>query len=351
MVLVIGSYSNSINPGIYLYQFKKDKGDFELLSEINGIENPSYLAISEIKALIYAISEDKEGDKGRLHIYQLKPSCTEAVLVDIVNFKAAGSCHICTDLNQTHAFIANYGEGSLTVIKLPDSRNSGSVVQQIRFDGNGPNFERQESSHIHATILSNDGCHLYCSDLGADRIYRFLYNPHSELPLQVVQPIFIDLPAGSGPRHFASSVNGRWLYLITELSGEIFVFDTYKPTEKWVHILKLTENGYQGEPEAADIQVHPNGKTLYVSLRGEINKILVFTVDSLDGNLSLLQRIAAYGQSPRCLLVCEQLGLLLAANEKGNSVSMFNILADGTLELVGKKINLPSPTCLKMFQL
>jgi 6-phosphogluconolactonase len=343
MVLTIGGYSN----GIYLYRFKNDKDGFEFYSEINGIENPSYLAISNENRCIYAISEDKEGDRGKLNIYQLTPS-SEVNLIDTINFKGAGSCHISVDVNQTHAFIANYGNGSLTVIRLPKSKKPTKVVQQIAFNGTGPG-ERQEGSHLHATILSRDGRYLYCSDLGADRIYRFLYQPWSVLPLQKEQPS-IDFPAGSGPRHFALSNNGRWLYVITELSGEIFVFDTSKGTEQWTQRINLVEDNFRGKPEAADIQVHPDGKTLYASLRGEHNEILVFAIEPLDGHLSLLQRIGAQGESPRCLLVCEQKSLLLAANEKANSISIFDILANGKLNFEGKKIKIFAPTCLKVFR-
>jgi 6-phosphogluconolactonase len=346
MLLVVGGYNDPNLPGIHLYQFKNESDGFEPVSEIAGIKNPSYLEVINHDHLL-AISEDKEGNKGKLCIYQLQNSHNGSNLTNEVDFSGAGSCYVSTDLNKMHAFIANYGNGSLTVISLPKEGNPGKVVQQIELNGSGPDTERQDHSHIHAAILSRDGHYLYCSDLGSDSIYRFSYMPDADLPLQEEQPAVLKLPAGSGPRHLTFSKDGRWLYVITELSGEIFVFDTRWPADPWVQRISLGKSDFKGKPEGGDIQVHPDGKTLYASLRGDYNEILVFALDPLNGRLSLLQRNSSEGRSPRCLLVCEQQGLLLASNEQGNCIAIFYLLADGRIKYSGKQLDLPTPTCLK----
>jgi 6-phosphogluconolactonase len=245
MELVIGSYSEPNDAGIHVYQWDSVEG-FTNTTNIVGIENPSYLDIEHHARLIYAITEKKDGGVAELHIYQIQAEGAPANHLRCIPFPGAGSCYISTDKDKKHAFITNYGDGTLTVIKLPNEMSSGSVVQHLQFLGNGPNEERQDKPHTHAARLSKDEKYLYCSDLGSDRLYRFAYFPEANLPLQAETPPYISLPPGSGPRHFTFSPNGRWLYLITELSGEIFLFDTENLTESWQNRISLLQNGYQG---------------------------------------------------------------------------------------------------------
>lgn len=314
---------------------------------IVGIVNPSYLSIDDARGLIYAITEKKEDDAAELHIYQVSDKGRQAVLQSRITYVGAGSCYISTDSRRTHAFITNYGDGTLTVIKLPEENVPGEVVQHLKFSGNGPDKERQSNSHTHAAILSKDERYLYCSDLGTDCLYRFAYDPGAKLPLHKADVPYLELPAGSGPRHLATSPDGRWLYVITELSGEIYVFDANEIKNGWLQKVSLRKDGFTGKIEAADLQINNSGGRLYACSRGEANEIMVFSVQVMSGQLKLLQRISAGGVSPRNLLLCEQENLLLAANEQSDNVSIFKIQRDGTLKDDGEQLHIPSPTCIK----
>ncbi len=346
MVVVVGSYSKVNSPGIHLYRWDDVESRFENTANITGIENPSFLNIDSANELIYAITEKKEDADAELHVYKIDGAQDQVSLTTRIPFEGEGSCYISRDTTSRHAFITNYGNGTLTVIKLPEGDLPGTVVQQLQFDGSGPNTERQEKAHIHAALLSKDERYLYSSDLGADRLYRFSYQPEADLPLRPDQTMYIQLPAGSGPRHLALSPNGKWLYLITELSGEIFVFDTLNFGAGWLQKISLLQDGYSGKIEAADIKVHPNGAYLYACNRGNANEIVVFSVEPISGQLFFLQRTGAAGLSPRGLLICEEQGLLLAANEQSDNVSIFKLLPNGMLEFSKEHLQIPCPTCV-----
>jgi 6-phosphogluconolactonase len=207
--------------------------------------------------------------------------------------------------------------------------------------------ERQDQPHLHAAILSKDERYLYCSDLGADRLYRFAYRPGAAVPLHTTDPPYMELPPGSGPRHLALSPDGRRLYLITELSGDIFVFDANEFNTGWLQKVSLLQEGFTGKIEAADIQINHSGSHLYASARGDANEVIVFSVEVITGQLKFLQRIFAEGLSPRSLLLCEQQDLLLAANEQSDNVSIFKVRSDGTLQNDREQLRIPCPTCVK----
>jgi 6-phosphogluconolactonase len=347
MELIIGSYSARDAPGIHRYQWDAENSCFISLGNIAGIENPSYLDIDNSAGRIHAVTEKKEGALAELHIYEVQAAGDQAARLSCLPFSGAGSCYISTSASKKHAFITNYQDGTLTVIELPQKDKHGKVLQHLEFSGNGPNEERQDQPHLHAALLSKDERYLYCSDLGSDRFYRFVYHPDADSPLEPVEPPYVALPPGTGPRHFTFSPDGRWLYLITELSAEIFVFDAEAFHGGWQQRVSLLQDGYQGKIEAADIQIHPNGRFLYASNRGDANEVIVFTIDQSNGEMEFIQRIGAAGLSPRSILICENENLLLAANEQSDNVSIFSLNENGMLEYTKEHLQVPCPTCLK----
>lgn len=347
MLLIIGSYSEITDPGIHLFHWEADEKRFIPIGSIQGIENPSYLSVDNSRRLIYAITEKKKDDDAELRIYRLENQDGCAELVSCSPYKGAGSCYICCDASRKHAFINNYGDGTLCVIELTEGQRPGKVVQLLSFSGTGPDKERQDQSHLHAGLFSKDERYLFCSDLGADRIYQLKYAPEAGKPLDFNENPYLELPPGSGPRHLVSSLDGKRMYVITELSGEIFVFDMQDLNKGWLQQISLVQAGYSGKVEAADVQLHPDGTVLYASNRGQANEIVIFSIDPLNGQLEFMQRIGAAGLSPRSLLICEQQGLVLVANEQSDNISIFNLLDNGCLEYTGKHLEVPCPTCLK----
>lgn len=344
MLLVAGSYTAETEPGIYLYRVDQETAECDLQKVVIGIENPSYITLSADKKNLFAVSESKEGNDGRLSVYTLNQD-TIAFSGDLY-LEAAGSCFVTVDSMYRHAFVANYRGGTLTVIKL-NNRLPTEVVQVIEFAGNGPNAERQEASHIHTVQLAPDERFLYCTDLGSDRLHQFTYYPDEENPVIPCDPPYINLPPGSGPRHLAFDKNERNLYLVTELSGEIFSFSTgnLKP---WLHRYKTIDE--IGDKEAADIQVHPNGKFLYASLRGQFNEIAVYKIDGRNGSLKFIQRVSVHGMSPRSIVISTDGDLLFSANEQSNNITIFRISAAGKLYYTSNELKLNKPTCVKLIE-
>ena len=343
MQICAGTYSPACGPAIHLFRWNTAEHKFILADTISGIENPSYLHWHPAGTL-YAMTENKQGSQAQLFSYQIRHG--KAKLLNKISYTGAGSCFIQVDKSQKHAFISNYGSGTLTVISLPQKTFPAEVVQQLHFRGQGPDPERQDKAHIHAAVLSKDERYLYCTDLGSDRIYRFIYQPEATVPLNDDGSPDLVLPPGSGPRHLTFSICGRWLYMVTELSAEIFVFDTNYWGSAPIQQISLTQTGYSGKLEGADVQVDANGKFLYATNRAEVNEVVVFKIQQ-NGQLEFIQRIGAAGLSPRNLLICEQENLVLVANERSNTISIFLRNIDGTLEFTKAQLGLPSPTCVK----
>ena len=345
LMLIVGSYAEKTEPGIYLCRFDSSRCSIQILQHMDGNENPSYLFAPKNSNLIYAVSENKKNDDGSLSVYSLSANTLQKV--GGVSYLGAGSCYISVGRNIRHAFIANYLSGSLSVLPL-DNGLPTAAVQTLKFEGKGVDAERQDSPHIHSAVLSADETTLYCTDLGTDQVYVFRYDADAEIPLIAENPPYITLPFGNGPRHIACSENGNWLYVLCELTGALFAFLQRGSLAPSFQELSVNDKGFNGKIEAADLQIHPSGHYLYASNRGDANQIIVFKIDQHNGHLAKIQSVYAQGKSPRNLLISPDGRFLLVANENSDSITTFEISpSTGKLTFTGKSVVLKKPTCLK----
>ena len=91
--------------------------------------------------------------------------------------------------------------------------------------------------------------------------------------------------------------------------------------------------------------LHPSGKFLYASNRGDDNSIAVFAVDREKGTLALIEFVPTGGKTPRNFAIDPTGKWLLAANQDSNNVVTFRINAkSGRLTPTGGSIEVNSPT-------
>lgn len=348
--LVIGTYTNSGSKGVYIYRLLTDSGELVHLNEITAIKNPSYLCAAghDEQTRLYAVSETSDEAKGSVSAFQLNTASGIASLINRREFEDKGACHVTVGKDEQHLFIANYISGNLVVLPLSENGFINTPVQRFTYQGSGPNRERQQQPHAHAAVLTPDNKYLFCTDLGTDQLHVYRYDPLSTIPLSPASPDFISLPPGSGPRHLTFSGDSRFMYLITELTGHIMVFHHQHGKLELLQSVPTAPEGFQGDVGGADVVLSPDERFLYASIRGELDEILAYEVDQLDGTLKFIQRISSHGKSPRSIVVDPSRRFLLAANQNSDNVTMFKLnLSTGELVFTGREIQISSPACLK----
>lgn len=165
------------------------------------------------------------------------------------------SCHIT--LLEREAVVSDYTSGTLSLYPLDERGNVCGDSRILRFDGSGPH-RRQKSPHIHSSALSPDGKTLAVVDLGTDRVYCYAVKGG-----RVAEKLStIAVPAGCGPRFSIFSHDGRYLYVLTELSDEVMVFRT--SDNALLNRYPLSNENPEG---GAHIALSPDGRYLYASLR------------------------------------------------------------------------------------
>ena len=188
----------------------------------------------------------------------------------------------------------------------------------------------------------------FVPDLGNDRLYSYTFDAgNATSPVTATDPAYTELPDGSGPRHFTFSPNGKFAYLISELSGNItvFAYNNGKLTE--IQTIEATNAGDKNDRGSADIHLTPDGKFLYASNRGKANDIAIFKPGT-DGKLVAVGH-QAVGAHPRNFMIDPTGRFLLVACRDSNVVQFYVINKNyGLLTDAGFKIDIDQPVCLKM---
>jgi 6-phosphogluconolactonase len=265
-------------------------------------------------------------------------------------------CHICLDAGGGSLLVANYTGGSLARLPVGQDGRLGKASQILSHHGCGPNPARQEAAHVHSSSFDPGQRWLLAADLGIDQVavYRFGSHPAEAgsagaLPANAVLQAHtsITLPPGAGPRHLAFHPDGRSLYVLNELDSTIAVFsyEASQPAFTPLQSISSLPPGCTRPNTAAHIALHPGGRFLYASNRGD-DSLAIFAVGP-DGRLDSLGHIASGGRTPRHFALSPDGRFLVAANQDSDALVVFRVDPDsGWLEETGMRVEIPTPACV-----
>ena len=329
--LLVGSYTQGKSQGIYRLQFDSDKGRIapEPL-QVFKAANPSWLTLSRDQTRLFVVNENGKGQAdvvGRASSVAIDPKTNALTLINQVKTLGEEPTHSSLSADERYLFVANYGVhadpgGSLAVLPINAEGQLQPVTQMSSHPASKVNPERQMSAHVHSVVSSPDGKFVYASDLGADKVFAYRYDPaaNPEHPLVAAEPAFFELPPGSGPRHLLFSKDGKHAYLTTEMSAQVFVFDYDNGRLKQRQALELAKGMPAQNRAAGAVHASADGKFLYVSNRGKANEILVFAINPDNGELSEIQRRSVDGDHPREFALSPNGKFLLIANQMSNAI-------------------------------
>ncbi len=357
--LLVGSYTQGKSQGIYRLQFDSESGHITPQPlQVFKSANPSWLTLSNDQNYLFAVNENGQGQVdglGRVSSLSIDPKTNELRLINQVKTLGEEPTHSSLSADGHYLFVANYGVhadpgGSLAVVPVNADGQLQPVTQMSSHPASRVNPERQMSAHVHSVVSSPDGKFVYASDLGADKVFVYQYDPaaNPEHPLVAATPAAIELPAGSGPRHLLFSKDGKHAYLTTEMSAQVFVFDYDNGQLTQRQVLELAHGMPAQNRAAGALHASADGKFLYVSNRGKANEILVFAINPANGELSEIQRRSVDGDHPREFTLSPNGKFLLIANQMSNDIVV--IERDPSTGKLGKtlqKLAMDAPSDVK----
>jgi len=348
-LLFVGTYSIRGSEGVYVFSFDRKSGTLSPVGTAKNAKSPSFLAVHPSGKYVYAVNENG----GSVSAYALDEKAGSLSLLNEVSSQGGGPCHISVDASGKCAVISNYGGGTLAVVPIRPDGTLGEATDRIQFSGKGPNAQRQEKPHIHSATISGDNRFVYVADLGSDRLYAYELDPQQGKLTPAATP-FVTVAPGSGPRHFTIHPNGRFAYLVEELTSSTAVFarDPKRGT------LQLIQEGVKTLPAdfigtnntSADIHTDLAGRYLYQSNRGR-NALAIMAIGK-DGKLTRVGDEPTGGRTPRNCLVDPISPFVLVANQDTDNIVVFRRNPKtGKLTPTGQQVSVPAPVCLRLHSL
>ncbi len=348
--LYVGSYTQSEDEGIYVYEFDAKNGNLKYLHTVAGVENPSYLAIQPDKNLLIAVNETMEyhGEKtGAVSAFSVDPASGNLKLINQVPSGGGAPCYVSIDSKGKYVLVANYMSGTVTMFQIATGGRLSAYTDLQQHKGSGPVSKRQKGPHAHTIILDNNEKFALAADLGTDEVIGYEIDKREN---KLRKASAFKVKAGSGPRHIAFHPGGRYVYVISELANTVTAC-TYDPqTGKLTEIMTASTlpDDFNGTSYCADIHFSKDGRFLYGSNRGH-DSIVIFNVDGKTGKISYVDHFSVNGEWPRNFMIDPTGNYLLVANQNSGNIVVFRLDKNtGKATETNNEVKVSKPVCLKM---
>jgi 6-phosphogluconolactonase len=319
MQILLGTYTKKESEGIYTLELDEHKSECRELIHYLKIQSPTYLV--KEGSMIFSVCQKDE--KAGVAYFE------NGVLKGQVLNQTKTPSHISFDSNHQLIFTANYHQGQINSYRFIN----GQIESHQKIV-----YPTGSNAHYIKTIKDLNST-LVC-DLGLDRIIAYSLDENKKLQEKQI----LEFPKKSGPRHLVSHPSKPLLYVLSELTYEIF---TVKYDEEFKIINKEAGNPTleTKDQHGSAIRISKDGNYLYTSNRAD-NTISVFNIDQY-GSITLIQHIPTHGEHPRDFDISPNQKYVLVANMNSETCTLFQRdTYSGRLKLAQKGIFVHEPSCV-----
>ena len=345
-----------------------ETGAAKIVQSVNGCEGTTYFQISKDGKALYSVVAEKVGDKshGALVKFALDGHRVGQI-TRLAGLTCETPCHVALSPDESVMSVAVYWSGVYGVMAL-DSRELTTAA--LPNDAVGPRKDRQQKAFAHQTFYTPDGKLMGVCDLGCDRVNFYDYKKPGGLDKPVLT---IKADPGDGPRHAIFSNDGKFLFVVNELSSTVTSYAVAKGTPNLVGASFQDARGRLGEPslpftrigkwsmlpegctlketetKAAAIKLTADGKILMASNRGH-DSIAFFAVND-DGTLMLKNVSKLTGKFPRDFELMPGEKFMVVGHKMSNEIQVYAFDREKCeLKAVGEPIPCWRPLCFKFLK-
>jgi 6-phosphogluconolactonase len=346
-IAYVGTYTSKEGKGIYAFRFNRQTGELAPLGLAAETPNPSFLVLHPTGKFLYAVGYTGPATGPRIgfvRAFAVNPDPAKLTLLNEQSSGGGGPVRLTIDRSGTDVLVANYGTGSVAVLPVETDGRLGVATALQQHTGWGPNQNRQEGPHAHSVVLDPANRFAFACDLGIDKVMIYQLDPAAGT---LTRHGWVALPPGSGPRHLAFSPDGRLAFVVSEMLSTLTVFryDAAAGALTEIQSLSTVAPDWKGTNKAAEVHVHPSGKFVYVSNRGD-DSLATFCA-APDGSLTLAGLTPCNGKTPRFFTLDAAGEWLLCANQDSGTITVFKIdQKTGRPAPVGAPVNVPNPVCI-----
>jgi len=301
------------------------------------------MAVSPDRRFLYAASRSKPFS---VHAYAIDPA-TGALKHLATSPLAESFPYIALDRTGRFLLGASYGAHLISVNAVgSDGRVAADPLQVIPVGRNAHSIRTDATNKF-----------VYVPTLGTDQMFQFTFDATSGR-LTSNTPAVFQLKPTVGPRHFVTSRDNRFMYVLSELHATVTTLSLDAKTGLLAELSsaaglppdsKLGPGAPRGAVAgpnvvprnldndiwAADIHLTPDEKLLYITERTS-STLAGFRVDTATGKLTYVGSTPTEKQ-PRGFAIDPKGRFLVASGEKSETISVYAIdPAGGALRLLSK---------------
>lgn len=345
----------SANAATYVYVSSADDGDIGMYRLLDtgelqpGARSPAAsvvmpMAVSPDRRFLYAVSRSTPY---RVHAYAIARD-TGALAPLSATPMCESFAYISLDRTGRFLFGASYG-GSLISVNAVES-DGRVAVEPLQLIPVGRN--------AHAVRIDASNRYVYVPTLGSDQIFQFTFDEKTGR-LSSNTPAVVLTSAMLGPRHFVTSADNRFVFVLSEMQGSVTTYALDASTGLLTEVASASSlppdtglvpgaprgrSGAPGGPPprntdhdvwAADIQTTPDGRFVYISERTS-STLGALAVNDDTGELTYLSTTATERQ-PRGFAIDPRGRYMVVTGEKSDTISVYAIdPGTGGLRLLDK---------------
>ena len=345
---------------LHVLECDAETGAAKIVQSVKGVEGTTYFQIDRDGRFLYSVVGEKRDTRSasaavRFPIDGWKLGAMER----LADLPCEAPCHVSLTPDGNRVAFAAYVSATCGTVGI-----DGKGLKTFTFpdDAMGPNKKRQKKAYAHQTFsaqLENcdvaklRGCVLGVVDLGCDRI-RF-FDPVTMSPAGIAD---IKFDPGDGPRHAVFSQDGKFLFVLCELTSCVYSFrcpppsstSTFQRLGRW-SMLPEGYNRWEADGEtlstkAAAIKLTADGKILMASNRGH-DSIAFYEVGA-DGKLALKNIAKLRGKFPRDFELMPGEKFMVVGHKMSNEIQVYRFDREAcTLDPIGDPISVWRPLCFK----
>lgn len=341
-VAYVGTYTRGKSKGIYIYDVDVNEGT---LSErkVVPLNNSSYVVRSKSGKYLYSIA-----DEG-VAVFEIHAD-GDLKYINKVGIDGMRGCYLSVDAEGKYLFVAGSHDGKVTVVHTHRDGRLGSIMDGVFHRGTGSVAERNFTPRVTCVLPTPENKYLCAVDNGIDQVVIYRINKQTD-KLERVE--IIRCRRDSGPREIIFNKNGKFAYIIYELSNEVGVY-AYKDSEagpEFEEIQMVSTLAEELDPihdAARSLTISPNGKYLVASTAGD-NSIVMFEIESKTGMLKRMMALPISGVFPKDMMFFPDGKHIAVVNHASDSITTFAINYEkNNILLKGKPMIVDTPNCISI---
>lgn len=344
-VAYVGTYTHGNSKGIHIYDVDVEEGILTERCEV-PVRNASYITMSKNGKYLYSIEDegvavfaiDKNGDLDR---------------INSINIDGMRGCFLSTDYSGEYLTVGGYHDGKVTLIATNPDGSLDRLLDGVYHRGIGSVAERNFRPHVNCVRPTPDRKYICAVDNGIDQVKIYKIDKVQK-KLKLVD--VLRCQRESAPRIIRFSPNGKFAYILFELSNEIHVFsyDGSGKTPEFELIQKVDTLSDELDPlhdAAQGMVMAPDGRHLFCSTAGD-NSVAMYEMDPETGMLSKKFALPISGEYPKDLAIFPDCRHLAVANHDSGTITTFAIdYEKNILVMKGRPLKVETPNCIKFYEL